>query len=315
MKDASAPKELFKLAEHAVLDPFCHYYCYNDLMPDGVATEVPVSETTIASSISSESSPNANEVASPAKTHDEESTIKEQTLSVFVSSDALPLGPLPFDEAGPEDVLVPGGAVQGEAVVSWNDPTIPDILYHATTNLPAIQADGILRASNAGGLGAGSEHATPHVSVTTERKTAEQILSDLRLAAEVGAAPSSQVIDTLLRAAYRESEDFGRQFEEYLGPREKWSRWNDGVRETYDSDDWLNSYLSFRQRSIGIADSIWWGKSTQLDPTKIGVVEIPKTSLNNGALIVSFDRSQPNSLYEIRSYGDVRLKPLASKAL
>ena len=84
---------------------------------------------------------------------------------------------------------------------------IPDTLYHATANLPAVEADGVLRARGAGGLG--GDKSDRIVSLTTDLPIAERIAEDMRFTRRIrhrawpGTALRHRRARRLGRAAWR----------------------------------------------------------------------------------------------------------------
>lgn len=219
-----------------------------------------------------------------------------------------------------------GSSLRGDKVITPDDPKIPDVVYHVTTNLPAVRDSPSLRAGGVGGLGGDQNDAI--VSMTLDRGIAEQLAEDIRLNAEVMKLPRERAVARLTQQA--KSEGWG---DRWLG-QPQFNR--DGTISSidYKAKDWITTYFSARESAT---DPFWQavervpkpseeelkkisegprGKRNPLffnnagsdvDPTHVGIVAIPKANLNNGALLVDFDLKNTVGLKEIRSYGDVPL--------
>ena len=177
-------------------------------------------------------------------------------------------------------------------------PARTDVLYHVTTDLPAVQASGHLRPAGSGGLG--GDDADRIVSMTVDEATANQLAADLKLEAAAEKAGSQQALDDLLRAEAR-----NQGFE-----------WDPAIAGTgKNPHDVMVSWFNRRDTATGVHNPVIFGRpGLTIDPTKVGVVKVPKSSLDNGALLVNFDLSNPVGLREIRSYGAVQLQRNARKS-
>jgi hypothetical protein len=131
------------------------------------------------------------------------------------------------------------------------------------------------------------------------------------------AEASRRIVAAFKEAARREGWEWGMEPYEHQ------------LRD-YGLGDWANQFFlarDFKHNPIGsrekdhrFLDPLFFGVTSHywrsLDPNHIGIVAIPKSSLNNGALLTDFDRDNPVGLQEVRSYGDVALPavPVAKAA-
>lgn len=254
----------------------------------------------------------------------------------FVGSDhgtpyvGVPAGTVPAGEEAyrmHQQPYQPGGhQIRGKGI-AWDDPHIPETVYHVTTNLPAVLDSGYLRAGGVGGLG--GDNADRIVSMTIDRKIAEQLVPDIQLAATVskidkiephfdenhkvwvapGAAEFTKKVFDVLDA---DAAKYGFTFDG-LGARDPFNAAN-GSTNTYDTGDWLRQYLSERQHVAGVQNPIIMTDKAMLakiDPTRVGIISIPRQNLNTGAQLTDFDleRQPPYSLQEVRLYGDLPIGP------
>jgi len=217
---------------------------------------------------------------------------------VGVKADALPPG---HGKIYRGDATQQSGApVRGNDVIAWDDPVIPDTVYHVTTNVPAVRSSEVLKAGGSGGLGGDS--ADQIVSMTISKDVAEQLMSDMHLVAVAYHSPNPVDVFT------------GRAIDEGWG--ERWLKeavFNpDGtvhpVGQKWTVGDWQNHYFNVRQGATGKQTPLIFGESLKgVSPDDIGIIAIPKEALDNGALITNFDLEN-GALKEIRSYGDVSLR-------
>ena len=198
--------------------------------------------------------------------------------------------------------------------ISPHDERIPDTLYHATSNLPAVEAGGVLRARGEGGLG--GDRSDKIVSLTTDREIAERIARDMRFVAsmynQLGPAPPYKSDE---RADWGERvvammQEHGRQ--EGFDWKPQYTRQEfDHQYKEYGMGDWLNGFLWDRETKAGIRNPIFWNVDETfagIRPELVGIVEVPKASLNRGALVTDFDLHRGDAgLSEIRVYGDVEV--------
>jgi len=196
--------------------------------------------------------------------------------------------------------------------ISINDPRIPDVVYHVTTNYPAVMKSGVLLASGRGGLGGDPNDRI--VSFTIDRKIAEQIKKDLRLAAELAKLDvpplgkreeyGERILKILCERAKEEGWDFSKMADYY--------RKVGVVLPNYNAMDYLTQYFTIREEKTGIINPVIYSDIETLrniNPNNIEIVEVPKEKLNTGALITDFDLDNPYGLKEIRVYGDVPIDP------
>lgn len=209
-----------------------------------------------------------------------------------------------------------GVPVRG-VTIAWDDPRIPETLYHVSPDAPAVAASGVLLAGGVGGLG--GDRRDEVVSMSVSREKAESIRDDMKLSIEVAKlnGDDAAINARLMQEAQREGwADTFREIQR-------------GPEAQYEATDHLRQFFIYRENEVPerpnpllfstVADL------AQHDARNVGIVEIPKENLNNGALITDFDAfhgtwgaNDPNisrrSLGEIRSYGDVKIGNVEVKA-
>lgn len=210
----------------------------------------------------------------------------------------------------------PSGAPVRGVPISPKDPRIPEIVYHATTNLPAVQSSGYLRAGGEGGLG--GDRRDQIVSMTTSKEIAEQIAEDMRFTAELvqkhGKAPPTKWNDEAEKWEYGDRPAWGAELVADLQEAAE----KDGFKyspidlqiSSYGLGDHLRQFFSLRQQKTKKLDPLVYDAEesfAKIKPSDIGIVEIPKKNLATGAMLTDFDLDNPFGLKEIRSYGDVPL--------
>jgi GNAT superfamily N-acetyltransferase len=228
---------------------------------------------------------------------------------VVVPADALPVG---TDVQHITSPRINGQVIRGRKVISPSDGRIPDTVYHVTTDKPAVEASRVVEARGEGGLGGDKNDRV--VSMTIDRAIAEQLVVDIKFNAVIHQTPITDVPKALEAQAQAE------------GWLQKWL--DSGLYDKngvpldhlkYDAGDWLTHYFNVRSSATGVVNPIFFGGGGKgVDPAKVGIVEIPKENLNNGALLMDFDLADRISLKEIRSYGDVRIaepKPVENPAI
>lgn len=212
---------------------------------------------------------------------------------------------------------VPGKTFMDTIRVRPVDPGhLPPVLYHATTNLPAIQSSGVLLARNAGeagGLGGGHKNT---LSVTTDKDIAYGIAQDVHdytMLAHTG--DEHAVMDWY----HRMSEKHGVRFEPLQEHYETHQQYDDQHRTFGSLADELSSrYLSgraaaHRGRNPLIFGGVWKSDSPmwQVDPRNVGVVSFHRGDIPRDALISSHDWHEPESNYyglkEVKVHADVPL--------
>jgi len=215
-------------------------------------------------------------------------------------------------------VSQPSGAPIRGTPIAWNDPRIPDIIYHVTPNADAIQASGLLRAGGVGGLGGDKNDQI--VSFTISKPVAENLKSAMlimsNVAREVGPEPPMRT---------PEREAWGTKTVEAFAKGAKAEGWDyklepnyEEAKSDYGLSDWSTQFMGRRDSAhmdketyqtperwrnplfFGVTQQYW----ANVDPKSLGIISIPKANLNTGALITDFDLGQRN-LEEVRSYGDV----------
>lgn len=243
-------------------------------------------------------------------------------IFIGVSADAAKPG-TPATEFNAMGINQQSGAPIRGTAISPNDPRIPDTVYHMTTNLPAVEKSGKLLARGAGGLGGDS--ADQIVSLTVSGDIANQLASDTKFTAGV----AREFSPTEPRLEWNEKSEkwisidssgsvvdrvpWAKDLVSRFQDRAKTEGWEfspaaDVQLETYGVSDWVGQYFTAREFRVNIRNPLFQGTIGELvgiDPSKVGVISIPKGNLNTGALITDFDLSNPYGLREVRVYGDV----------
>lgn len=218
-----------------------------------------------------------------------------------------------FHNVTREDELGFGNPAYGEAQQAWRsngqtlrgepisptDDRINDTLYHVSPAASEIIESGTLRARGDGGLGGDSNDRI--VSLTNDRETAEQLLSDMMFTARY----AQRTRDGDNSAARQIMQDDARRhgFDPDSVPTIE-----DIAR---DRESALSLYYNNRQTQAGVTNPVVFGsleKFEQVSPEDIAMVEVPKENLDNGAAVVNFDLGRPGGLNEIRVYGDINIR-------
>jgi len=221
----------------------------------------------------------------------------------------------------------PGGGTVRGVPINADDPRIPPVVFHATTNLPAVLDSGMLLAAGQGGLGGDKQDNV--VSMTIDRQIADQIAADMKLAAEVG-----RMLPPLVPRTITNTYDDGRQssyeVNDYDATPEEVTaavnQTNDYLKDIARSQGWeftnldvyteeqrarfkpkeiVGQFFSNRRYQTDLKDPlIYTDDLRSFDPSKIGVVAVPRENLKTGALLTDFDLGRGH-LEEVRLYGDV----------
>lgn len=222
-------------------------------------------------------------------------------------------------------------------VIEMDNPAVPDTLFHATIDLPAVQQSGYLRPSEgAGGFGA-NMGSGPYVSLTVRREVAEAFAEDLRMIAHADKMTPEELLNALtlrvqkdvqkLRdvpgADWDDTADILRDWNNEIVPmiKRQMESGDDRLHAGSSLEDirefkwdmlgeygeWASEYFD-RPASQGRENII--GK---LDPDKIGVIEVPKSSLAGKRLEDVSDiggeewpdarRGTIGGFWEVRSFG------------
>lgn len=233
------------------------------------------------------------------KTYEKVAQRTRRTQRVYVPEHTMAPGMTPRYKGVPAGDTI----VRGDWVVRPNHPSLPPILYHVTTSLSGVRSSGVIYAGGAGGLGGDDRDRI--VSMTTSRAIAEQLVEDLRLAAEVAQiSPSPAIGDRLWEEARREG------WEQYWEKDPHYKNRHEQFMQGYAASDWLNAYFMARTHAVKKTNPILMADTSIMrrwNPWDIGVVEVPREALMTGALVVDFDRGRGH-LDEIRIYGDVDLR-------
>lgn len=203
------------------------------------------------------------------------------------------------------DVRQPSGSpVRGKGI-RHDDPSIPDTLYHVTTNRPAIEQSGRLRAGGVGGLG--GDRKDEIVSMTTDHGVARQLAHDIKFMAGMykkhGEAPEWRTPE---RAEWGKKvhADFSAEAERHGF---KMDEPHPVQLQDYNMRDWANQHYMKRSFDTKLRDPQFFEDLHHVNPDHVGIVHVPKHNLNNGAQLTDLDRGNKYGLEEIRSYGDVPL--------
>ena len=199
-----------------------------------------------------------------------------------------------------------GQTMRGDPI-SWDDPMIPDSVYHVTTAGSNIMGDGMIRAGGKGGLQGDDNDKI--ISLTTDREIAEGILRDMRLMHSVVNTEDADDAVDLLRMQAAE-----------LGVNLTEASWED-IRRTGRSagnHEAAKFYFVHRDdpkrqnQGKKIPDPMFFGfngdrakKFARIDPEEFQLIEIPRENLNTGALVTNFDVGSGGGLSEVRIYGDI----------
>jgi len=216
-----------------------------------------------------------------------------------------------------------GATVRG-VPIDVDDERVPDVLYHATTNLPAVQRSGMLRAGGVGGLG--GDNRDNIVSLTISRPIADGIARDLRTAIDVARIPEPATVQvpwedsrgrTHYSTEWADPEEYQRYREAVItrlqaqARTEGWTWDAEHISPTAAGRDIFSTYFQVRSYQTDLKNPLIYTELDALrliDPENIGVVEVPRDALRTGALLTDLDLGR-NHLEEIRSYGDVPLQP------
>jgi len=218
----------------------------------------------------------------PAAPRSRPAPVADPTLRIAVPARTLKPG---HGKVYAGDARQPSGApVRGDDVITWDDPQIPDTVYHVTTNKPAVEQTGVLRAGGTGGLGGDSRDEI--VSMTISHDVAIQLEEDMKFAANLWEVDDPAAVLT----AQADAEGWGARWKSSTKAYFK----EDGTvadHVKYTAHDWMTLYYNVRYGATGKLNPMFLGVDAMrgVDASRIGIVEVPKTSLNNGALITNFD--------------------------
>jgi hypothetical protein len=194
----------------------------------------------------------------------------------------------------------PSGAPVRGKPISPEDPIIPDVVYHVSTDTASIESSGVLRGSGRGGLG--GDRGDTIVSLTTSREIAIQLEQDIKLASELSRMETKDLLSEL--------SDLSKADGYHTSSID--AELQRGVDSGWDQKDVLRHYFVVRESKTGTRNPMFFSDLETLqniDPSKIGIVEVPKSSLETGAMITDFDLGKPSGLEEIRIYGDIPISP------
>jgi hypothetical protein len=207
------------------------------------------------------------------------------------------------------DLVQPSGSQVRGTVIRHDDPSIPDHLYHVTTNLPAVKESGYLRAGGEGGLGGDKKDQV--VSMTTDPEVAHGLERDIKFMAGMHQkhGPDRAWDDERGQEPERGQriwDDFNNEAKKY---NFKFDEPHPHQLRSYNLKDWATMFYQYRS-SHGVRNPIFFGDLSHVNPDHVGTVKVPKKNLGgSGALITDFDREAGrHGLSEIRAYGDVPLE-------
>lgn len=201
---------------------------------------------------------------------------------------------------------------------------LPPLLYHVTTNLPAVLASGYLRPSNRadqGGLGAVPTDE-PHISFTKNYRDAHNMLLELKRLGQIARGerdhthfdawraddekraglPEGRLKDALDQALfdYPIPDSSGK----LSGPAPEWYRKRTTPERNFDT---YKAYLSYRYADKGPTDPVFIGEAKDYErvlPHRLGIIAVrpssfPEDYYAGGA--VRHYAGDPNN--EVRLYG------------
>ena len=214
-----------------------------------------------------------------------------------------------------------GSPVRGKPIDA-RDPSIPERVYHVTTNLPAVRLSEHLRAGGEGGLGGDAKDQV--VSMTTDPEIAHHLEHDIKFMAKMhhkhGPDPDVDFNHETKEWEGSNPERGKRIFDDF---QEEGKRTGTAIPDIYDDKsihrtyglrDYARVFYNERSSVTGkqgrrIRNPLFFGDLSHVNPDHVGVVTIPKKNLaGSGSLITDFDRDNPHGLSEIRAYGDVPLE-------
>jgi inorganic pyrophosphatase-like protein len=185
-------------------------------------------------------------------------------------------------------------------------------LYHVTTNLPAVEESGYLRAGSTdtqGGLGSSGQASA--VSFTSDKKDADDIKSDLLHAGNLIRGGSIEYIkdwakDDEKRAGLKEGT-----LDKAVAGAVNWYNMQKGGKgqSLNDLKDAMNQYLWSRETSGGPQNTVLVGPPesfAKIKPEHIGILEVPTDNIPEKALIRN--RVSDDFLHEVQVDADVPIK-------
>lgn len=184
---------------------------------------------------------------------------------------------------------------------------LPDTIFHVTTDKPAIEKSGMIRAS-AGGekAGLGGSHKEV-ISTTIDQGVARGLEDDMRNYAMYAGSGDVKGAMTHL---HEEHEKRGMDFHPVQLMYDLTGEDNPGST----IDHLFSTYYSNRASRTGERNPVILGgvgkKESpwhQVDPDKVGTVSIPKESIPDETLVSSFDIGNHWGLEEARVHGDIPL--------
>lgn len=235
--------------------------------------------------------------------------LEPSQLAVFLRAKDVPHKNLPYSKlAFKETEGLP--YFRGTPIL-YEDPRIPETLYHVTTNKPAIIKSGKLKASGEGGLGGDAVERV--VCFTTDSVSAKNIKEDLRLVVEMAQYKGTDIAisEQVIARLQKQSIDEGWDFLKHWGyPEESFTY----LKSSYTPHDWSTQYFVARQTAIGKTNPIIFTNDDILKQIKlkdIQILEVPRSRLKTGGLICDYDIGDTTyGLSECRIYSDVDITNL-----
>ena len=191
---------------------------------------------------------------------------------------------------------------------------VPDELFHVTTNMDGIMADGMIRVSEGLNRGAGGYSGTGAVSTTASRQVAETLRDDLIVFATIKTFRTNQeALDFFLDLARK--SNFDEAGLTRMVERSEQIARSERATPTDLGKQLFNDWSFSRQHYGGPPSSIILGDPAgdywrTVRPENIDILPIRKNMIPEEALVSNYDLGQ-RSLDEIQVYSDI---PVSGRA-
>lgn len=196
--------------------------------------------------------------------------------------------------------------------ISPTDESIPQTLYHVSPAYNQILSDGVIRAAGDGGLG--GDDADRIVSMTTKREVADNIVESMQAAIRLSNSYNAS------DSPEDNTERFMDELRKYGNPTDSDRRQLEALFRYNDVSGAIKYFFTARESAASRAgreerpNPLFFGdvydKFSRLTPEDVGIVEIDKSDLDNGSMLVDFDLNKPGGLSEVRMYGDIKPKSI-----
>lgn len=210
-----------------------------------------------------------------------------------------------------------GSVLQGNQITKQQ---LPPVLWHVTTNAPAVQQSGVLRGDvgQLGGLGKGTSAKHQGVSLTTDRNDALLIKRELLRKAELArgrdiheALPAYAEEDVRFAGADPEGimKAVAAGLQQYEAQKEIAVN-----KDTWDESKSLNSaieahqmYLISRESHANVEDPVIFGRAkdfAHITPEMVDIVAVKPEDIPEGALIID-DPMGHKFMHEVMVHADI----------